>query len=262
MASSRHDRRRRHRFDRRLSQTYMYGRGITEIGPEMHILLTDLLSCPRCGPDFGLILLADRIVERRVLDGRLGCANCRERYPITGGYGELASGLPGPAHVPPNAEPARPGGGAPAAAGTASAKSNAADSDEPALRLAALLGVTDGPGFVLLVGAPATHAVALAGMVPGLEVVAAADEARAWEERAGVSRIGVAGRLPFYNRQLRGIVLSGTGRGELLEEAVRALGPLARLVLLDAPPDAAESVRALGLTVLAQQGDTLVAARG
>lgn len=229
----------------------------------MHILLTDLLSCPRCGPDFGLILLADRIVERRVLDGLLGCANCRERYPITGGYGELAPGLPGRVAVAQESKPEQPAaGGATPPAGPAPAKSRAGDSDEPMMRLAALLGVTDGPGFVLLVGAPAAHAAALADMVPGLEVVAAADEARAWQERAGVSRIGVAGRLPFYNRQLRGIALTGTGRGELLEEAVRALGPLARLVLLDAPPDAAESVRALGLTVLAQQGDTLVAARG
>ena len=43
----------------------------------MHILLTDTLTCPRCGPDFGLILLAERIEGRRVMDGHLGCANCR-----------------------------------------------------------------------------------------------------------------------------------------------------------------------------------------
>lgn len=225
----------------------------------MHILLTDLLSCPRCGPDFGLILLADRIVERRVLDGLLGCANCREKYAIAGGYGELAAGLPPRDGASADREVA---GSTVASAGAASSQTPAADPDEPAMRLAALLGVTDGPGFVLLVGAPAVHAAALADMVPGLEVVAAADAARGWEERAGVSRIDVARRLPFYNRQLRGVALSGTGSGELLEEAVRSLGPLARLVLLDAPPDAAESVRALGLTVLAQQGDTLVAARG
>ena len=38
----------------------------------MHILLTDLLFCPRCGPQHGLILLANRLEERRVLDGWLG----------------------------------------------------------------------------------------------------------------------------------------------------------------------------------------------
>lgn len=51
----------------------------------MHLLLTDILSCPRCGPEFGLILLADRIEARRVLAGILGCANCRSKYPIREG---------------------------------------------------------------------------------------------------------------------------------------------------------------------------------
>ncbi|MGH7444651.1 MAG: Trm112 family protein, partial [Longimicrobiales bacterium] len=126
----------------------------------MYILLTDILTCPRCGPEFGLILLADRMEERRVLAGVLGCANCREHYPITGGYGAFGSGWPIETDAP---------------------------NDDAAVRLAALLGVTEGPGFVLLVGAPATHAGALADMIPGLEVVAASDSARAWSERAGVS---------------------------------------------------------------------------
>ena len=32
----------------------------------MHILLTDALTCPRCGPDFGLIVLAEGVEDRRV----------------------------------------------------------------------------------------------------------------------------------------------------------------------------------------------------
>lgn len=55
----------------------------------MHILLTDILSCPRCGPEFGLILLADRIEARRVLAGTLGCANCRSKYAIRDGVADL-----------------------------------------------------------------------------------------------------------------------------------------------------------------------------
>lgn len=51
----------------------------------MHLTLTDKLTCPRCGPDSGLILLADRIRDRRVLEGSLDCADCMERYPIRGG---------------------------------------------------------------------------------------------------------------------------------------------------------------------------------
>ncbi len=36
----------------------------------MHLLLTDRLTCPRCGPDHGLILLAREIVDR-LFDGRV-----------------------------------------------------------------------------------------------------------------------------------------------------------------------------------------------
>ena len=55
----------------------------------MHLLLTDRLTCPRCGPEFGLVLLADRLEDRRVLEGALGCPNCRDRYPVRDGFGDL-----------------------------------------------------------------------------------------------------------------------------------------------------------------------------
>ena len=201
----------------------------------MHILLTDLLTCPRCGPAFGLILLADRIADRRVLDGLLGCANCREKYSITGGFADLGAGT-----------------------GTRSDDESAGDP----VRLAALLGVTEGPGFVALIGDPAAHADPLADMIPGIEIIAAADDAPGWPERAGVSRLSVGERLPFANGKVRGVALGTDVSDTMLEEAARVLAPLARLVLVEGGADAAERVRALGLTVLAQQGDTLVAVRG
>lgn len=200
----------------------------------MYILLTDILTCPRCGPDFGLILLADRMEERRVFDGMLGCANCREHYPITAGFGAF-------------------GGDWPMSANRAS--------DDDAVRLAALLGVSEGPGFVLLVGEPAVHADAIADMIPGLEVIAATDTARTWNERAGVSRIGIARTLPFLGRKLHGIALAGDATDALLDEAARALAPLARLVLFDAPAETTARLAGLGLGILAQQDGTIVAAR-
>ncbi len=205
----------------------------------MYILLTDILTCPRCGPDFGLILLADRIEERRVIAGVLGCANCREQYPITNGFGDFGSGS------------------SPVGSGVAPI-----DSDAEALRLAALLGVAEPHGFVLLVGEPALHAAAVADMVPGLEVVVAAEAARAWDERAGMSRISIARRLPILGRRLRGVALSGEMAEVLLEEAARVLAPLGRLVLQDVPAAIAGRLPPLGLSILAQEGDTIVAVRG
>src|SRR5690606_39824682 len=111
----------------------------------MYILLTAILTCPRCGPDYGLILLADHIADRRVLAGTLGCPNCRERYAIHEGFGELGAGW---------------------------SDTTSADAPDAAVRLAALLGVTEGPAFVLLVGASARHAEAVADLVPGIEVIA------------------------------------------------------------------------------------------
>ncbi|NLG61662.1 MAG: Trm112 family protein [Candidatus Cloacimonetes bacterium] len=201
----------------------------------MYLLLTDILTCPRCGPEFGLILLADRIEERRVLSGRLGCANCREQYAVEDGFGVLGSGW--------SSEPRQP-------------------DDEAVVRMAALLGITEGPGFVLLVGDAAVHAEALAGLVPNLEVIAASDTAAAWQERAGVSRIGIGRNLPFPARSLRGVVLTGDAASELLEQSARSLAPMARLVLEDAPEDAAQRLETEGLRILAQQGDTVVAVRG
>ncbi|HEV2146362.1 MAG TPA: Trm112 family protein, partial [Longimicrobiaceae bacterium] len=117
----------------------------------MHILLTDVLRCPRCGPEFGLVLLADGVEDRRVSGGRLGCANCREAYPIRGGETDLR--VPGGERLP-EAEGARGG-------------------EEEAVRLAALLGLTEAWGSVLLVGAGADLADSLAALVPGVEVVRA-----------------------------------------------------------------------------------------
>src|SRR5690606_27369097 len=161
----------------------------------VHLLLTDRLACPRCGPGFGLILRSDVLVERRVLEGGLGCPNCRDFFPIHEGFADL--------RPPPRAElpPARP---LPAP--------DPSDTD----RLAALLGVTEGPGNVALVGALAAHAGGVADRVPGVEVIAVALESRSDPERPGVSRMAAAVELPFHPHSLRALALS-EGAAGLLE---------------------------------------------
>src|SRR5688500_5224211 len=124
----------------------------------MHLTLTELLVCPRCGPPFGLVLLADRVENRRVLEGWLGCANCRERYPVAGGFADLRTG-PGPAEA---------------------AIAPAADANA-ALRWAALAGITEGPAFLLLLGASTSIAAGIAELVPRLEVVTLDSGMHAWE---------------------------------------------------------------------------------
>lgn len=210
----------------------------------MHLVLTDLLTCPRCGPGFGLILLANRIEERRVLDGLLGCANCREQYRVRNGAGDFG----GPAALPSGEAPA-----------------------EAVFRLGALLGVTSGPGFVLVAGPATAYARALTDLLEDIEVIAVPygepGPDRGEEVDGGngsVSRLGVGARtrLPLATGKLPGVALTGAAAADLLEEGARVVSPVGRLVLDPAPPDAAARLAGAGMRVLAEEGATLVAVRG
>ena len=202
----------------------------------MHVALTDTLTCPRCGPEFGLILLADQVESRRILAGTLACSNCRERYPVREGAADLRFGerklVPGPAG--PGAE---------------------------ALVLAALLGVTEGPAFVLIVGEGARHARAVADMVAGIEVVAASYPLLAETEAAGVSRVAVTARLPFRTGSMRGVALTDGAAAQLIEEAARVAAPRARVVVLSGSAEVAEHLAARGLHIMARDEHATVAQR-
>lgn len=204
----------------------------------MHILLTDVLTCPRCGPDFGLVLLADRIEERRVARGSLGCPNCRAMYPIRGGVADLRlSAAAGPEPLP----------------------APAGDPSEPALRLAALMGLAEAHGTVLVAGPGAVLAPALSRLVPEAEIVAYTPEPPDAAPEGSVSPIAGADALPFRARAFRGVALTGATSDALLPEAVRVLQPGARVVVDPAPPGTADRLSALGATILLDQEGVVVA---
>lgn len=209
----------------------------------MHLLLTDRLSCPRCGPAFGLVLLADRMEDRRILEGTLGCPNCRDGFPIAGGFGDL--------RAPPRGD-LRPGRAGPPAP----------PDPEAAFRLQALLGVAEGPGTLLLVGDQARHAQAMAEAVAGVEVVALDADMGGWPEAPRVSRLTARPGVPFFSRVLRGVVVDGALGPSWIAEAARVVAPLSRVVVTAAPADAAALLEAAGLRVLASEAGTTVAARG
>jgi len=208
----------------------------------MHLLLTDHLVCPRCGPPFGLILLAHRMEERRVLQGDLGCPNCRERYPVADGFADLR---------PPPRDPLPPAFPSPVPP---------ADPQET-VRIAAMLGITEGPGFVLLAGTAATHAAALARMVEGLECLVPEAEAQGWGEEQGVSRLAVEGRFPLQDRMLRGAVLGGGDATHLLAEVLRTVGFPGRVVILGGGDASGRRLLAGGLTLLLDHPGAVVGAR-
>jgi uncharacterized protein YbaR (Trm112 family) len=103
----------------------------------MFIELVDSLRCPHAHEESWLVLGAERMDGRDVMDGVLGCPVCRAQYRIAGGGAGLraADGA-----VPP------PGGTAPAA------------DAEQAMRLAAFLNLAGGGGYAVLVGEWTRHA--------------------------------------------------------------------------------------------------------
>jgi uncharacterized protein YbaR (Trm112 family) len=206
----------------------------------MHILLTDALTCPRCGPEFGLLVLADRMEERRVVEGRLGCANCRSSFPIHAAAADLRVAPPGESAAP------RP--------------SEADEDAEASVRLAALMGLSGASGLAMLHGPGARHAAAVSALVPELEVVAVTDAPDGAGRAPGVSRLAAGeAALPFRSGGLRAAALTGGAGDALLREALRVLAPGARLVVDPAPAGTGEQVRALGVEVLLEQEGVVVA---
>jgi len=207
----------------------------------VHLLVADRLVCPRCGPPFGLILLAERVVERRVLAGSFGCPNCRDRFAVVDGFADLRppprKPLPEPSTPPPQP-----------------------DSGD-GLRLAAFLGITEGPARVLLAGAASPHAASLVELVPELEVAAMDPALRAVPPRTGVSRMAAGAVLPFQSHTFQGVALAGEDGARLLAEAVRVLAHPGRIVLLDAPADLRSGMEGAGLRVVLDEGGVLVAER-
>lgn len=237
----------------------------------MDVALSDLLTCPRCGPTYGLVLVPYDVSDRRVRSGVLGCANCRERYPVADGVADLRVGPdvdPGSREAGGTGSPSTVGATGPAGrstgAGAAESEPTAGAGEAPEVRLAGLMGLAEARGTVLLAGPAVAHAAALGELVAGIEVVARVEGSgsvpRSSAGDAGVSRLRLGAVLPFRSGSLRGVALTG-GSARLLDEGARVLGSEGRLVVDPAPDDARSRVEAVGLKVVAEEGRVMVAAR-
>jgi len=211
----------------------------------VHLLLTDRLICPRCGPTFGLILLADRMIDRRVWEGTLGCPNCRDSFSVESGFADL--------RAPPRG---------PLLEGRAGSPPEGDEESEDVERIVALLGIHRGPGTVALVGRAARHAAEVADAVEDLQTVAVDADTRSWPDRPGMSRMVAEPGLPFFSQMLRGSVVDGVLGSGLVVEAARVVAPGSRTVVTDAPEGAEGALEEAGLSILASESRTVVAARG
>jgi uncharacterized protein YbaR (Trm112 family) len=206
----------------------------------VHILLTDLLTCPRCGPEFGLILLADSLVERRVLEGRLGCANCRDEYPVRAGVADLrtpdatASGEPPPA-------------------------ADGADL-ERAFRIAALVGVGDRSGPVLVRGVDPPTLAEIARLLPNAQVFGSSSAPP--REAAGQHGWLVHGpSVPLRDRSLIAAALVDAAAAPVATSAARLLAPDSHLVLERLPLETVTRDEPAAWSVVLEQDGFAVASR-
>ena len=199
----------------------------------MNLLLTDRLICPRCDAGAGLILLAEKTAGRRVLAGQLGCPNCRAKYPVLEGAADF------------NGTPVAPEGGP--------------EGIDPAT-LGALIGVAEGPAQVLLLGSFDAAALSIARLIPDLEVVVARAQITAPQDVQGVSMLRIGEKIPLDDRSMRGVAVAKSEQ-HLLAEAVRVCALAARLVLLGVDAEVRDRLPALGLQILTESADIVVAVR-
>ena len=225
----------------------------------MNVDLIDQLVCPRCGPPNGLLLLAHDVRDRRVRAGEFGCPNCRDRFPVSGGFGDLrppprgegpeAGGWAGEARVVVGQpRPPRPGDGA-----------VDAGLDDRALGVAAALGVTRGPGLICVTDAHRAEAVELARLIQGIEVLVVGWGGRGMAA-AGVSAFVAGPRLPLRDGAVRGVVADGRGGEGEWGEGRRVLAAGGRIVITDATREARDWVKVAGLVTVLDEGGMVVGA--
>ncbi len=204
----------------------------------MFFELTDLLTCPRCGPAHGLVLLVNEVQDRRVRDGRLGCPNCRTDFPVRDSVADL--------RLEPQVEPV-----------TAAPY----EDDELALKLLALSGLAGQRGLMILGERLAHVAPAVVQGAPELEVVTLGRGSAATGMESGVSRVLSDAGWPLVEYRADCVAIAPGGARDLVETASRRVAANGRLLLFDATSSDIEAAQGTGLRLVAAEDGTAVAER-
>ncbi len=206
----------------------------------MHLLLVDQMTCPRCGPEFGLILFAEKTQDRRVLEGFLGCSNCRDKFPVVDGCGDL-----------------RP----PPRSGSRREPQGVVSKLPGALEMAALLGLTEGYGNVGLIGDMSSRIKDLTQITTNFEFVGIRHEMFLSHGFSGLdrgSRLIVGEKMPFRDGCFRGLVISGKEDGDWMLEIARIISTTGRVVVWESTEKLIGILENKGLNILMKQEDVVV----
>lgn len=203
----------------------------------MHVTVIELLRCPTGHAESSLVASATRQIERRIIDGALGCPVCGAEYPIAGAVADLRAA---PATL----------------AESQSALHVAAPNEEAAVRLAAQLDLIERGRLVLLAGEYAAMAASLSVMFDVLCIALGVPQhaERHVAEHASVLRVDAI--VPLAQASLHGAAIDGAYSSQFgLSQVSALLRPGGRLV-------APESTNLpLAVSELARDGREWVAAR-
>ncbi len=168
----------------------------------MFIELADHLRCPQEHEERYLVLLPDRVENRWVRAGQLGCPVCGRTFVLRDGVLDV--------------------GGGPGVVETATALVPEA--------LAPLAGLGGPGGYMALVGPPGDAWRGVAELVPGVGLVAVNPGLETADE-PGISVLR-GGRLPLRSRSMRSAVLGRPYGGDpaWVREAARVVLPGLRVV--------------------------------
>jgi hypothetical protein len=172
----------------------------------VHSEIVDTLRCLGAHEESWLVAAADRTEDRHIIRGLLGCPVCRARYPIDAGVADFTGGR-GPSH--------------------ASGDEGSPFEEDDAMKLAAMLDLTAGGGYVLLLGRWARLAHALRELVPVMVIVANAPAGV--EMGSGVSGIAIVDRVPLAAGSARGVAID-VGSAALADSAIASVRSGGRVV--------------------------------
>ncbi|HEY7636610.1 MAG TPA: hypothetical protein VH763_13745 [Gemmatimonadales bacterium] len=167
----------------------------------MFIELTDHLRCPAEHPESFLVLLPDRLEDRSVRAGQLGCPVCGRTFALEDGALDVGGARPSPL---PSALDAQ--------------------------AITVLAGVNGPGGYLVLVGSPATLWPEVAELNRGVGLIAVNPDAGVTD--AGLLSVLRGGVLPLKSRSMRGVLLGPPFGGDphWVSEAARVVLPGLRVV--------------------------------
>ncbi|HEV7703822.1 MAG TPA: hypothetical protein VGO46_05985 [Gemmatimonadaceae bacterium] len=173
----------------------------------------DSLRCVRPHEDSWLVARADELVARHIVSGELGCPVCGARYAVREGVVDFRE--------PATADDVEDSSMRVELSSTA---------DALALRAAALLGLVEPGGVVVLAGEWSTAAYEVLEMVGEVQILAL-NYAPGLESGGALSLARIADVLPLAAGSVRGIALDAAhATPSLLAGAARALVPDGRLI--------------------------------